>query len=360
MVWREPFGVCYAIGPWNGPYPLGLRALLFPIACGNTVILKGPEISPLPYWILASVLHQAGLPPGVLSLIFHQPQPSIAAKITEFIISRPEIRKINFTGSTEIGAKIAEVSGKYLKPCVMELGGNNAAVVLEDADLHRAAEGCAMGSFLAHGQICLSTGRIIVQRSIVEKFRPVLVEAIDRIWGRDDPTAKAKRDPLCLVSEAPVQRNKRLFADALGKGATVLTGDAEHKDIPVTYLRPTVLENVTEDMDIFTTEAFAPTVTLYVRDTEEEILELVNHTDYGLSCAVFTEDLRKGFRMAKEIETGAVHINSMSVHDEAALSFGGVKKSGFGRFNAMEGLREWTYTKVSLSHHPALRGPLRE
>ncbi|OAP58865.1 hypothetical protein AYL99_06162 [Fonsecaea erecta] len=335
MVVKEPYGVILGIAPWNAPNVLGLRACLQPLAMGNTVILKGPEAAPATYWAIASILHAAGLPAGCLNTIYHR--PADAAKVTSALISHRAIKKINFTGSTAVGAIIASQAGKYLKPTVMELGGKAPSIVCEDANIATAALQCALGAFLHAGQICMATERIIVHEKVADKFREALRQTMDQVFAADVPQ---------LVTAAPVAKNKKLLADALSKGATTVYGDAAHDEPSATRMRPVVIENVNATMDIYHTESFGPTVSLYVVADDEAALRLANDTDYGLASAVFTEDLRRGLRLARAIESGAVHINSMSIHDEPALPHGGVKRSGFGRFNGVPGLEEWVRTKV--------------
>ena len=307
---------------------------------GNTVILKGPEAAPATYWAISSILHEAGLPAGCLNTIYHR--PANAAKVTSALISSPSIKKVNFTGSTAVGAIIASQSGKYLKPCVMELGGKAPSIVCEDANIQTAALQCALGAFLHAGQICMSTERILVNRKIVDEFREALKGTMDHVFAEQADGSGVPQ----LVTSAPVTKNKKLLEDAISKGAKAIYGDPKHNHESSTRMKPVIIENVSDKMDIYHTESFGPTVSLYVVDDDEEALRIANDTDYGLASAVFTEDLRRGLRLAKRIESGAVHINSMSIHDEAALPHGGVKKSGFGRFNGLPGLEEWVRTKV--------------
>lgn len=305
------------------------------------MVLKGPEASPATYWNFVNVMHEAGLPAGVLNTIYHR--PADAAKITNTLIAHPAVKKVNFTGSTNVGSIIASLCGKYLKPCLMELGGKAPSIVCADADLDNAALQCALGAFLHGGQICMSTERIIVESSVVEEFKQKLAATMDQVFGKETPAP-------VLVSAPPVKKNKELIDDALSKGARAIYGDVKAEEESKTSMRPIIIEGVTKDMTIYHTESFGPTVSLFSiptgKDFEEEALKLANDTDYGLASAVFTEDLRKGLRLAKGIETGAVHINSMSVHDEAYIPHGGAKKSGFGRFSMREGLEEFVRTKT--------------
>lgn len=321
----------------NAPYILGMRSVLFPIAAGNTAILKGSELCPRTMWGICSVFHEAGLPAGVLNFVVHE--PAAAAAITESLIAHPSIKKINFTGSTPVGRIIGRLAGAHLKPVLQELGGKASAIVWSDADLDHAAVQCALGAFLNSGQICMSTERILVHRDVRAPFEQKLVAAIDKIFG-------GGADAPVLVTAAAADKNRGLLRDAVGKGARVLYGDVAAEEVTRTRMRPVVVAGVTEEMDLYRTESFGPSVALYEVETEEEALRIANDTEYGLTAAVFTEDLRRGLRMAKEIETGAVHINNMTVHDESALPHGGAKASGYGRFNTDSGLLEWVRTKT--------------
>ncbi len=262
-------------------------------------------MSPRCFWCIGSIFTAAGLPDGVLNVIFHRPQD--APEVTSAIIEHPFVKKINFTGSTATGSIIATQAGKYLKPVLMELGGKAPAIVLKDANLQKAAEGCAVGAFLHSGQICMSTERILVHSSIAEKFRDALKVAMDKIYGKESPA------PI-LVNAPPVQKNKKLVEQALSKGAKILTGDLDAKEHSDTRMRPIVVDKVSKDMDIYQTESFGPTVSLIVVESEEEAIEIANDTDYGLSSAVFTEDLTAGLRVAKQIETGYASSFPLSSH----------------------------------------------
>ena len=323
--------------PRNAPYILATRSVIFPIAAGNTAILKGSELCQRTMWALCSVFIEAGLPAGVLNLLFHA--PANAPAITQQLIAHPAVKKINFTGSTMVGRIIGRLAGEHLKPVLLELGGKAPAIVWEDADLDNAAAQCALGAFLNSGQICMSTERILVHKNVRAEFEKKLVAAIEHIFG-------GGQDAPILINASAVTKNKSLLADALSKGARVLYGNPDAVESTPTRMRPVVITDVTPEMDIYKTESFGPTVAVYEIETEEEALRIANDTEYGLTSAVFTEDLRRGLRFAREIETGAVHINNMTVHDESALPHGGAKASGYGRFNAATGLAEWVRTKT--------------
>ncbi|RYP14074.1 hypothetical protein DL765_006608 [Monosporascus sp. GIB2] len=338
IIYKKPYGVVLGIAPWNAPYHLGLRSITFALATGNTAILKGPEFSPRCYWAIVDIFQEAGLPQGCLNLIFHRPED--AAMITESIIAAPEVKKVNFTGSTAVGSIIASLAGKHLKPILMELGGKASALVLKDADLDKAALHCTMGAFMNAGQICMSTERIIVHSSITSQFQSKLIEHVDRIFGKPETTP-------VLITSGSAKRNRALISDALFKGARVLYGaDAVTDGEEETRMRPVIMAGVNQDMALYANESFGPSVSFFTFETEEEAVALANNTDYGLSAAVFTENLGTAFRVADALDSGAVHINSRTVHDEFALPHGGVKKSGFGRFNGYQGLEEFLYCKT--------------
>lgn len=237
-----------------------------------------------------------------------------------------------------MGRIIGKIAGENLKPVILELGGKAPAIVWEDADLDLAALQCTLGAFMNSGQVCMATERILVHKNIKDEFEKKLSATIEQIFS-------SKGDAPVLVASAPVDKNKALVRDALSKGASLVHGNPDLEETSKTRLRPIVIRDVTTEMDIYQTESFGPTVSLITIETEEEAIKIANDTDYGLSSALFTSDLQRGLRIAREIETGAVHINNMSIHDEASLPHGGAKSSGYGRFNASAGLEEWTRTK---------------
>lgn len=293
------------------------------MSVGNTVVLKGPEKAPACIWLLADVFHTVGFPPGVLNTLIHRPEDGHL--ITPMLIKAPAVRKINFTGSTAVGSIVGKLAGEELKPVLLELGGKAPAIVCEDADVQLAAMQCAVGAFLHAGQICMSTERILVNEKIVDEFREALKGAIEMVFP-------SSGDNSILIDKAPVSKNRALLEDAVSKGAHTLLGDIKSQYSVSTAMRPIVIEGIKPGMDLYYKESFGPTVALFVVKDDEEALRIANDTEYGLASAVFTQDLKRGIKIAKRIETGAVHINSMSVHDEPALPHGGAKRSGFGRF----------------------------
>jgi acyl-CoA reductase-like NAD-dependent aldehyde dehydrogenase len=304
FVFKEPYGVIYGMAPWNAPYILGSRAFLYAIAAGNTCVFKGSELSPRTTWALGSIMHEAGLPAGVLNVIYHRPEDAVS--VTNTVIEHPAVKKINFTGSTAVGSILSSIAGKQLKPVLMELGGKASAIVCEDADIEKAAMQCALGAFFHAGQICMSTERILVHSSIIDKFAEALKACTEKVYP---PSVEAP----VLIAKAGAKKNKALREDAEKKGAKFLYGDVASKEDSEHHIRPAIVSGVTKDMDIFYTESFGPTVSLIAIDSDEQAIEMANDTDYGLSGAVFTESLGRGLRIAREIDSGAVHINSMTV-----------------------------------------------
>ncbi|KAL6915205.1 hypothetical protein FSST1_012965 [Fusarium sambucinum] len=338
IVQKRPYGVVLGIAPWNAPYNLGLRSVLFALATGNTTILKGSEYTPRCYWAIYDVLREAGLPDGCLNLLFHS--PAEAASTIDSLISHPLVKKINFTGSTRVGRIISATAGKHLKPVLMELGGKASAIVLKDADLEQAARHCVQGAFLNAGQIGMSTERIIVHESIASEFQDLLGHVIRKNFG-------IAHDTPAVVTSASASRNRDLVSDAISKGAhqVKIFGD-EHAHETETKMRPVVLGNVKKNMNIYSQESFGPSVSLFTFQTRREALDLANDTEYGLTASIFSKDLKAAFDLADDLESGAVHINSMTVHDESSLPHGGVKNSGYGRFNSSQGLDEFLYYKT--------------
>ncbi|KAJ5766193.1 uncharacterized protein N7511_003809 [Penicillium nucicola] len=339
IVYKEAMGVILGIVPWNAPYVFGIRSAACALAAGNTTILKSSELTPRCYWAIGQAFVDAGLPAGCLNVIHCAPLDAPA--VVNAMIEHEAVRKINFTGSTAVGRKIARACGQNLKPCLMELGGKNSSIVCADADLEVAVQGVLAGAFLNSGQICMATDRILVHTSILPAFTEALQKALAA-------GAAAASQPPTLVNTASKSRVEALIASAIAAGAHFISGS----DIPFptspdagVRMAPAVLGGVKEEMALWQEESFASVAACMPFDSEDEAIRLANGSGYGLSAAVFTEDLRRGLAMAKRIQSGAVHINSMTIHDEPALPHGGVKNSGWGRFNTDEGLNEFLVTK---------------
>ena len=335
IVYKEPMGVILAIAPWNAPYILGFRAVASAIAAGNSVVLKGSELSPKCFWAIGDVLRQAGLPDGVCNVIISPREEANA--VTNALIEAKEVKKVAFTGSTAIGRVIAEIAGKHLKPCLLELGGKAPTIVCQDADLQKAAQQCVLGALLHSGQICMSTERVIVHHSIRRGFQK-------RVESEVTKMAEQNEGRFSMISEAAVRKNKALIQDATSKGANIFTPDTDSNQ--ASTMQPCIVADPTRDMDIYDTESFGPIFTMLSFADDDEAVKLANDTEYGLNAAVFTSDLSRGLKIARGIEAGSVHINSMTVHDEPNLVHGGVKASGWGRYNGDDGINEFLDSKT--------------
>ena len=331
---RQPAGVVLGIAPWNAPVILAVRAIALPLACGNTVVLKGSEVCPATHGLIIEALQEAGLPAGVVNFVTNA--PADAGPIVEAMIAHPKVRRVNFTGSTRVGKVIAASCAKYLKPVVLELGGKAPLLVLADADLDAAVDAAVFGAFANSGQICMSTERIVVDRRVADAF-------VNRLAARsvELPLGDPRNGPVVLgsvVDMSTVERCNALIDDALAKGATLLCGGKADS----TLMPATLLDHVTADMRIYHDESFGPVKGIVRVDGDEEAIACANDNEFGLSSAVFSRDIARAMNVAKRIESGICHVNGPTVHDEAQMPFGGVKGSGFGHFGGKAGIAEFT------------------
>ncbi|MGE6740306.1 aldehyde dehydrogenase family protein [Allorhizobium pseudoryzae] len=347
FVVRQPAGVCLAIAPWNAPIVLGVRSFAFAIAWGNTVVLKTSELCPATQRLLGGIMTESGLPAGVLNILSHAPEA--ARDIVEALIAHPVVRRINFTGSTRVGRIIAEISARHLKRCLLELSGKAPLVVLADADLDAAADAAVFGAFFNQGQICMSTERIIVEDSVADALLDRMIGRAEKLKAGDPAFAP---QPLgALISENAGRRLAGLIDDATRKGARVCLGGK----VRGTLMDATIIDGITRDMRLYSEEIFGPVaVVIRVADADEAVT-IANDCDYGLSGAVFSQDLARAFDVAMRIETGIMHINGATVTDDPAMPFGGVKGSGYGRIGGLSALDEFTeqrWVTVSTTRHP--------
>ncbi|MGV8855768.1 MAG: aldehyde dehydrogenase [Devosia sp.] len=334
MAIRQPAGVVMSMAPWNAPVILGVRSLATPLACGNTVVMKTSELCPRTHRLIVETLHEAGLPAGVLNAISNAPDD--APEVVEALIAHPAIRRVNFTGSTRVGRIIAETAGRNLKPALLELGGKAPFVVLDDADLDQAVNAAAFGAYMNQGQICMSTERIVADEKIADDFVARLA-AKARTLVAGDP--RKGNTPLgSLVDGNAAKRIDQLVKDAVAKGAVLAAGGA----VDGTIMDATLLDRVTPAMRIYGEESFGPVVSVVRAGSIDEAVRIANDTDYGLSAAVFGQDINRAMAVAQRIESGICHINGPTVHDEAQMPFGGVKSSGYGRFGGKWGIAEFT------------------
>lgn len=331
---RQPAGVVLGIAPWNAPIILGVRAIATPLACGNTVILKGSELCPRTHGLIVEAMIEAGLGDGIVNYLSNAPKD--AAEIVNTLIAHPAVRRINFTGSTRVGRLIAEQAASHLKPVLLELGGKAPQVILDDADVDHAVNAAIFGAFMNQGQICMSTERIVVDTAIADLFVQRFAERARTLKVGDPADGSA---PLgSVVDESTVERCMALIADATAKGAVMKAGGTAQG----TLMTATVVDHVTADMRLYHEESFGPVVAIVRGRGIEELIALANDTPYGLTAAIFSRDVTKALEVAKRLESGICHINGPTVHDEAHIPFGGVKASGYGRFGGQAGIAEFT------------------
>ncbi len=349
LAMRRPCGVVLGMAPWNAPVILGMRAIAMPLACGNTVVLKGSELCPGVHRLVGTALQQAELGDGVVNVILNA--PADAPAIVERLLANPAVRRVNFTGSTPVGRIIAQIAAKHLKPVLLELGGKAPFLVLDDADLDAAAAGASFGAFMNQGQICMSTERIIVDEMVGDTFVERLVARAGSLVAGDP-----RRDDVALgtiISREAAERIGTFVADAIAKGATLVLGG----HIEGAVMQPTILDRVTPEMKLYSEESFGPVVAVVRVSSEDEAVRIANDSPYGLSAAVFTGDAARGLRVAAQIESGMCHINGPTVHDEAQMPFGGVKDSGYGRFGGKASIAEftdlrWITVQTEPRHYP--------
>jgi len=350
MAVRQPAGVVLGIAPWNAPIILAVRAIATPLACGNTVILKGSENCPRTHALIIEALQEAGFPPGVVNFVSNA--PADAGAVVEAMVAHPAVRRVSFTGSTRVGRIIAMTCAKYLKPAVLELGGKAPLVVLDDADIEDAVNGAAFGCFANSGQICMSTERLIVDRKIADEFVRKFVDKA-RSLPLGDPR---KPEPVVLgsvVGMSTVEHCNALIDDAVAKGAKLLCGGKADS----TLMPATVLDHVTPAMRIYHEETFGPVKCVVRVSGVEEAIACANDNEYGLSAAVFGRDIARAYNVARRIDSGICHVNGPTVHDEAQMPFGGVKGSGMGRFGGKAGIAEftdlrWITVQTTPRHYP--------
>ena len=350
MAIRQPVGVVAGIAPWNAPLILSLRSICLPIAYGNTAILKpSMESAVAGGVVIAEVFHEAGFPKGVLNLITNGPGRS--NEIGDEFIENPKVRRINLTGSSAVGRQLAEKAGRYLKRVSLELGGQNPLIILRDADIDYAVNAAAFGGFLHQGQICMSTRRVIVEKPIAKEFTEKFVKKVLTFKVGNPKEPNTIIGP--LINKHQFNQVKNSVEAAVRDGAKILCGG---KSDGLCY-HPTVLTNVNPGTPFSCEETFGPVVSVIEVKDEEEAVAIANDTAYGLSASIFTRDFAKGLAIAGRIESGIVHINDQTVHDEPQVPFGGVKDSGWGRFGGHAALEEftelrWISTQLTRRQYP--------
>jgi succinate-semialdehyde dehydrogenase/glutarate-semialdehyde dehydrogenase len=337
LVMRQPVGPCYFITPWNFPNAMGTRKIGPAIAAGCTMVVKPAHQTPLSMLALARVLEECGLPPGVLNVVTSTSSSDVSAPI----IADPRLRKLSFTGSTEVGRTlIAQAADQVLKVS-MELGGNAPFLVFEDADLDAAVDGAMLAKMRNVGEACTSANRFHVHESVAEEFGRRLAERMGAMKVGRGTDEGVEVGP--LIDDKQQGKVAELVDDAVSKGAVVLTGG--HRPDGVGYFfEPTVLTDVTPDARVLSEEIFGPVAPIATFRTDDEAIEAANKTEFGLVSYVFTRDLKRALRVCEALETGMIGLNQGMVSN-AGAPFGGVKQSGTGREGGNEGIAEYLETK---------------
>jgi len=340
VVSQRPVGPSFFITPWNFPLAMATRKIAPALAAGCTVVIKPAELTPLTTLLFASILQEAGLPAGVVNVITTTASGDVSAPI----IADTRLRKLSFTGSTPVGRKLIAQAAEGVLRVSMELGGNAPFVVFEDADLDEAVDGAMAAKFRNIGQACTAANRFIVHADIAEAFAARVTERVAAMRVGRGTEDGVQIGP--LIDERAVAKASDLVADAVARGARVLTG-GEAIEGEGTFFAPTVVSDVAPGSAILREEIFGPVLAISTFETEEEAVRLANDTEYGLVSYVFTQDLARGHRMIDRLETGMMGLN-VGVLSNAAAPFGGVKQSGVGREGGLEGIHEYLSTKYTL------------
>ena len=333
----KPLGVVGIISPWNFPFATPLEETVMALMAGNTVVLKPSELTPLSAVKIKNILTRAGLPDGVL-------QVTTGDGSTGAALVGAGVDKIMFTGSVATGRRVAEAAAKYLIPVVLELGGKDPMVVLDDAHLENAARGAVWGAFANSGQSCSSVERCYVQETIAEKFIASVVSETKRLHQT------AGTDPTCDVGSMSSERQLRIVErqvyEATASGAVALTGGERLADAHGPFFQPTVLTNVDHSMEVMREETFGPVLPIMTFKTDDEAVRLANDSHYGLTASVWTNDIARGRRLAEQIDAGTVMVNEVLYsHGIAQAPWGGVKQSGLGRTHGRAGLLELVHAQ---------------
>ena len=341
MSMREPVGVIAAITPFNVPLLKTVKLSSTPLATGNALVQLPSEEAPMIAHRMAEVYRDAGVPDGLYNVV-----SGFGVDIGDSLTTHPLTKVVMFTGSSRIGRHIAALCGQHVKRVVLELGGKSPLVVLADADLDRAVEAAAFGQFFFQGQACMASSRIYVEKSIEQEFTTRFKAMADNLGMGD------LRDPNTwvgpIISERQRQRVRSHIADAQAKGAKVISGGEWIGN----RCRPTILAGVSEAMTVCREETFGPVTSIYPISGLDEALARANDTDYGLSSAIFTQDINKAMRFVQGVHAGMVHINAPTLHDEPHVPFGGVGDSGFGREGTdidIDTFTEWKWVTIQVS-----------
>ncbi|MFF7631714.1 aldehyde dehydrogenase family protein [Kitasatospora sp. NPDC008050] len=340
-VYRLPVGVVGVISPFNFPLFLSMKPVAPALALGNAVVLKPHQDAPIVGGtLLAKIFEEAGLPAGLLNVVITD-----IAEIGDALIEHPVPKAISFTGSDRVGRHVATVAASHFKRSVLELGGNSALIVLDDADVDYAVDAAVFSRFAHQGQVCMAANRILVDRAVLAEFTEKFVAKVGSLTVGDPKDPATQIGPLINTTQADALTAQ--VDQALADGATALLRGTTVG----TLMSPAVLTDVAPNAPILQRELFGPVVLLVPFDGEEEAVALANNTPFGLSGAVHTGDLERGVRVAKRIETGMIHVNDGTIHDEAIVPFGGEKNSGLGRLNGESTVEAFTTLKwISIQH----------
>ena len=336
LVVKQPVGVCAAITPWNFPHSMITRKVAPGLAAGCTVILKPAEQTPYSALALAELAERAGFPKGVLNIITGD-APAIGGELC----ANPTVRKISFTGSTEVGRLLMKQAAPTVKKISLELGGNAPFIVFDDADLDAAVEGAMVSKYRNTGQTCVCANRLFVQDGVYDKFAAKLAQKVKELKVGTGTEAGVTQGP--LIDTNALAKVEEHVADALAGGAKALTGGKRHS-LGRTYYEPTILTGVQPSMKIFREETFGPVAPLFRFKTDAEVIELANRTEYGLAAYFYSRDIGRVWRVAEALEYGMVGVNSGLITTEVA-PFGGVKQSGLGREGSKYGCEEFVEVK---------------
>ncbi|MEU7502001.1 aldehyde dehydrogenase family protein [Streptomyces griseofuscus] len=340
-VYRVPVGVVGVISPFNFPFLLSLKSVAPALALGNGVVLKPHQNTPIAGGtLIARLFEEAGLPAGLLNVVVTD-----IAEIGDAFIEHPVPKVISFTGSDQVGRHVATVCAANFKRSVLELGGNSALVVLDDADLDYAVDAAVFSRFVHQGQVCMAANRVLVDRSVADEFTEKFVAKVRTLKVGDPSDPETVIGP--VINSAQANAVSGVVEQALAEGATALV----HGGTTNNLVEPSVLTGVPADSTLLQQEVFGPVVFLVPFDGEEEAVRIVNDTPYGLSGAVHTGNIERGVSFAKRVDTGMFHVNDGTVHDEPIVPFGGEKHSGVGRLNGETTLEAFTTVKwISVQH----------
>lgn len=340
-LYRMPAGVVGVISPFNFPFFLSLKSVAPALGAGNGVVLKAHEETPIVGGtLIAKIFEEAGIPKGLFNVVVTD-----ISEIGDTFVEHPIPRIISFTGSTSVGRHIGQLAVKNFKKPLLELGGNSAFIVLDDADINYAVNAAAFSRFTHQGQICMSANRIIVHQSVYDEFITKYKEKIGSLKTGDPRDPNTVIGP--VVNEVAAQNLKAAIEKAIEQGATPLLKG----NISGNMVEPTILTDVTPNMDVAQEELFGPVVGVMQFETDEEAIQIANNTNFGLSGAVHTADGERGVQLAKKVQTGMIHVNDITINDEPIVAFGGEKQSGLGRLNGEWSLDEFTIMKwISINY----------